>query len=118
SSSKDRLKKPMTSAYKHPHNRHPMGQPLYERIADLIRAQIRSGILPSGHRLKGEQELAAEFKVSRPTIRGALAKLQLEGYLLKRQGLGSFVRPQRVRQALGRLETLNESMSEQARSSE
>jgi GntR family transcriptional regulator len=90
-----------------------VGRSLYEQVAAGLRARIQSGQLASGQRLGAEQELAAEFSVSRPTIRSALAKLQDEGLVLKRQGLGSFVRPQRVHQTLGRLETLGESIAEQ-----
>ena len=88
------------------------GESLYEQVTERLRDRILDGTLAPGERLKGEQELGVEFGVSRLTIRRALGALQDEGLLLKRQGLGSFVRPPRVRQVLARLETLDETLSE------
>jgi GntR family transcriptional regulator len=87
--------------------------PLYARAASILREQILARQLPPGSRLEGEAALARELEVSRPTIRGALACLQREGLIVTRQGVGSFVVPQRVRQTVARLETLDTTLAEQ-----
>lgn len=89
------------------------GRPLYEQIAERLRERIVSGQLPAGERLAPEHELAREFGASRITIRGALEVLKREGLVITRQGLGSFVRPPRVRQVLARLEPLDDALAEQ-----
>jgi GntR family transcriptional regulator len=46
---------------------------------------------PEGSRLKGERELAAECKVARMTIRGAIDQLVQEQKLERRPGSGTFI---------------------------
>ena len=46
----------------------------------------------SGMRLRSERELATLFKVSRPTLRRALAVLEDQGILVQQQGSGTYVR--------------------------
>jgi GntR family transcriptional regulator len=60
-------------------------------LAILVR-QIRSGAYPPGTLLPPENQLAAEYKVSRATIRSALDQLEALGLITRRQGIGTFVR--------------------------
>jgi GntR family transcriptional regulator len=90
-----------------------VGSRLYARVATNLRTQILGGELPPGTRLPGESALAHQAAVSRPTIRGALSQLQREGLIVTRQGIGSFVLPQRVRQTMAHLETLDTTLAEQ-----
>ncbi|MBB6099798.1 GntR family transcriptional repressor for pyruvate dehydrogenase complex [Deinobacterium chartae] len=53
---------------------------------------IRHGDYPAGTRLPPERELAVRFGVSRATLRDALRRLELLGYLEVRQGGGTFAR--------------------------
>src|SRR5215207_7272651 len=87
-------------------------RPRYQQIADRLREQILAGALPSGQRLPTEGELAREHAASRITVRAALQVLKQEGLIVTRQGLGSFVRPTRVRQVLARLEPLDDAVAE------
>jgi GntR family transcriptional regulator len=87
--------------------------PLYARAASILRQQILARQVAPGTRLPGEAALAQQLEVSRPTIRGALACLQREGLIVTRQGVGSFVVPQRVHQTLAHLETLDTTLAEQ-----
>lgn len=64
---------------------------LPEITANRIRSMIRDGTLPSGTQLPNELELAEAMRVSRGTIRSALALLQQQGLIWRRQGVGSFV---------------------------
>lgn len=69
-----------------------MSGTLLERLAEQIEKRIQDGELAVGDRLPPEVALAAEFGVSRPLVREALAKLRARGYLRTVNGLGTFVR--------------------------
>lgn len=64
-----------------------------DRIADEIRALILAGELSVDEKLPGEQDLAARFGVSRPTVREALKKLAAQNLVRSRRGAqgGTFV---------------------------
>lgn len=65
--------------------------PLYQQMANEIKAQIASGELRQNEQLMTEMELSQEFGVSRITVRKALELLVEEDILSKRQGVGAFV---------------------------
>ncbi|KQX58124.1 MULTISPECIES: GntR family transcriptional regulator [unclassified Streptomyces] len=65
---------------------------LRDTIAADLRAQITTGHLKAGARLPSEPRLAAQYKVSTPTLRNALALLQAEGLIEKIHGKGNYVR--------------------------
>jgi GntR family transcriptional regulator len=67
--------------------------PRYHRVFTVLREQIAQGVYGRTEPMPGEMELAAMFKVSRVTIRHALDKLQQEGLIERRQGVGTFARP-------------------------
>lgn len=69
----------------------PLPVPLYQRIFGVLHQRIRSGGYLPGHQLPTEQELAAEFGVSKGTIRQALGVLADRGLILRKQGSGTFV---------------------------
>ncbi|MFC1436570.1 GntR family transcriptional regulator [Streptacidiphilus sp. N1-3] len=71
---------------------------LYVQVANEMRASILSGAWAPGSQIPREEQLAAEYDVSRPTVRQAVASLRTEGLLDVFQGKGSFVRD---RQAQG-----------------
>jgi GntR family hexuronate regulon transcriptional repressor len=64
---------------------------LYRQVADTIMASIKSGDYKPGARLPSERDLAASFKVSRPTIREAMIALEIQGLVEARQGSGIYV---------------------------
>lgn len=66
-------------------------RPLPALLADRLRQRILDGDWDPGHRLPSEQELAAEYGVSRPTVRSAVARLVDGGMLRVRHGAGTFV---------------------------
>ena len=59
----------------------------------LLRDRIAGGAVAAGAALPPEQALALEHAVSRITVRRALAELEREGLVLRRQGAGTFVLP-------------------------
>jgi GntR family transcriptional regulator len=65
----------------------------YRRIVDDLRAEILAGQRAPGVRLPSENELAAEYSTSRPTVRRAIAQLKAEGLVIAEQGRATFVRP-------------------------
>ena len=66
--------------------------PLYQQIAYDLRDAIVSDVYHVGARIPTEPELSRLYKVSRITVRKAMEILVQEGYLVKRQGKGTFVR--------------------------
>jgi GntR family transcriptional regulator len=66
--------------------------PKYERVADAIEADIKSGELPPGMRLQPERVLMAEFGVSYGTVRHAVKVLRERGLVRTRHGEGNYVK--------------------------
>ncbi|MDO6446959.1 FadR/GntR family transcriptional regulator [Colwellia sp. 1_MG-2023] len=64
---------------------------LYQQVAEKLVTLIESGEYTIGMRLPAERDLAAMFKVSRPTIREAVIALELESYVEVRMGSGVYV---------------------------
>jgi DNA-binding GntR family transcriptional regulator len=67
-------------------------RPKYLRIADELRAKIRSGELGVGDRLPSIPEITREYGVARNTAAAVLDVLTGEGLALARPGSGTFVR--------------------------
>ena len=65
--------------------------PLYHQVARVLRQRIEDSVYPVGTRLQSEDEMAAEFEVSRATVRQAIIGLVMEGLVVRRQGRGTFV---------------------------
>ncbi|MBV9582443.1 MAG: GntR family transcriptional regulator [Chloroflexi bacterium] len=65
--------------------------PLYFQVANVLQARIFAGSLQPGALIGTEKQLAAEFGVSRITIRKALEVLRADGLLKVERGLGTFV---------------------------
>lgn len=87
-----------------------------DALAQHVREQILSGRLTAGEKLPSESELMSEHQVSRTVVREALGRLQAEGLISTRRGLGSFALappvagtprgPHRVRTTEDRLDLL------------
>lgn len=67
--------------------------PLYAQVAQGLVAAIESGRIPTGARLGNEAELSRRLRLSRPTMRKALATLVDRGLVVRRQGIGTVVLP-------------------------
>jgi GntR family transcriptional regulator len=67
--------------------------PRYLRIADALRRRLAAGNAGGAARLPSEPALAAEFQVSRETLREALALLRDEGLIYSLVGRGTFASP-------------------------
>lgn len=66
-------------------------QPMYQQIAEDLRAQIESGTLAPGAQLPTELELRDRYDSSRNTIRDAIKRLTSQGLVETRPGQGTFV---------------------------
>jgi GntR family transcriptional regulator len=85
--------------------------PLYYQLAQNMETAIRSGRLSSGTHLENEIELARQLKVSRPTVRRAIAVLANRGLVIRRHGIGTLVVPTLVRRPV-RLSSLYDDLKE------
>jgi len=65
--------------------------PIVEQVDSLLRDRIRAEYYPPGGRLPSETELSEELGVSRATIRTVLARLAVEGLILRKQGDGTYI---------------------------
>lgn len=65
--------------------------PVYLQIANRIKEQIRSGILPEGFVLPPERKMADDHHVSRTTVIKAYEELKALGLVMSRVGQGTVV---------------------------
>jgi DNA-binding GntR family transcriptional regulator len=74
---------------------YPGGGPVgYQRLADILRAQITCGDLRPGQRLPSESTLSQTYGVASKTARAALTQLRNEGLAELVRGYGVVVREQ------------------------
>lgn len=66
-------------------------KPLYAQVRDLLLARIRGGEWAAGESLPNEYVLASGFDVSIGTVRRAVAELETNGVLVRKQGRGTYV---------------------------
>src|ERR1700704_2643935 len=85
--------------------------PLYYQLAQNMETAIRSGRLSSGSHLDNELDLARQLRVSRPTVRRAIAVLANKGLVIRRHGIGTLVVPVPV-QRPARLNSLYDDLKE------
>lgn len=86
-------------------------KPLYLQIEASIRNDIQAHVYKTGDKLPTETELSAKYNVSKITIRKAMEKLSKDGLVLKVQGKGTFVCPQKDKIPLSRASGFNDSLS-------
>ncbi len=65
--------------------------PKHARLRKAIVDAVEAGELPAGSRIAGERELSAQLALSLGTTQKALGRLMDEGFLVRRQGHGTFV---------------------------
>jgi GntR family transcriptional regulator len=68
------------------------GTSLHRQMFLVLRERIISGEYPAGSVIPREEDLCTMFSVSRITVRRALSDLEAQGFVQRRQGLGTFVR--------------------------
>lgn len=70
---------------------HTKKQKKYCEIAQRIKEKIQAGTFVSGDKIDSEHHMAKKYSVSRQTVRHAISVLEQEGWLVRRQGSGTFV---------------------------
>ena len=70
--------------------------PIYEQIKNTIINQIMNDELKEDETLPSIRNLAQDIKISVMTIKKAYDELEQEGYIISRQGKGTFVAPKNV----------------------
>jgi GntR family transcriptional regulator len=65
--------------------------PLYLQIKCWLLNKIDAGQLSQGDVVPSETQFTSALRVSRGTVRQALFELRLEGYLIRKKGLGTFI---------------------------
>ncbi len=65
--------------------------PIYEQIADQIKALIRSGELQENDNLPSVRALSKELKISALTVKKAYDALESEGFTVTVHGKGTYV---------------------------
>ena len=71
--------------------------PLYLQVKDILLKRMVDGEYRPGEAIPSESKLAANFGTSISTIRQALSILVSEGYLVKKQGKGTYVSERKIK---------------------
>src|SRR5450755_1007768 len=82
----------------------------YLDVAAALRASLVAGGYGAGGALDSEADLGVRYGVSRVTVRRALEELRRDGLVNSRRGAGWFVALDPVRQALGRVTTVEAAL--------
>ena len=70
--------------------------PIYEQIKEAIIKQILNNELQENEALPSIRNLAQDIRISVMTIKKAYDELEKEGYIVSRQGKGTFVAPKNL----------------------
>jgi len=95
------------------------GTPIYEQIAEQIKAKIISGELNAGDALPSMRLLAKELRISLITTKRAYEELEAQGFIESYTGKGSFVKAKNTElireETLRQIEELLAKAAEKAR---
>lgn len=72
----------------------------YKILVNSLIKEIEEGVLRPNEQIYTEEQLSERFSVSRVTVRKAISVLVNQGYLIKKQGRGTFVRGTVIRKQL------------------
>jgi len=84
--------------------------PVYIAMHNELRQKVLSKEWSKGQKIPSERTLAADFNVSRMTARQAVSSLVEEGLLERRQGAGTFVASDKVREKLSGIPSFTETI--------
>ncbi len=89
--------------------------PLYAQVKRRLQPKIFSWPVESD-RFHTDEELCDLFGVSRATVRKALAELEYEGLLHRRQGFGTFVNRKKIEESFSAQANFSDQWAESGRS--
>lgn len=84
--------------------------PLYRQLACYMRKAISDGRWVPGKLIPSENTISTESGISRTTVRLAFRELFVEGLIIRRRGLGTFVNEPRIQRNLNNLYSFTEDM--------
>jgi GntR family transcriptional regulator len=84
--------------------------PLYHQLKTLLLTKIYAGEMKPNDRLPAEDELAAQYSISKATVRQALNDLVLAGVLRREQGRGTFVAEPKLAQGPREMTSFTDEM--------
>jgi GntR family transcriptional regulator len=87
--------------------------PLWAQLLAILRERLAAGAYDDG--FPTDDKLATEFELSRHTVRESVRRLQDEGLISRRRGVGTFVRRPPIEQPCGALYSLFRSIEAQGR---
>lgn len=70
---------------------HSSQQPIYEQIAEQIKASVLNGAVREGEMLPSVRSLSKDLKISALTVKKAYDALEHEGFVNTVHGKGSFI---------------------------
>lgn len=79
-------------------------------MMDTLIKEMDQGVYKEHEKLPSEREFCDLYQLSRITVRQALQELELEGYIYKLHGKGTFVAPKSYNQNLVKLYSFTEEM--------
>ena len=68
-------------------------RPVFQQIVDEVRRCISVGVLKPGEPLPAVRSLAKDLKVNANTVQHAYRRLEQEGVVFVKRGLGTFISP-------------------------
>ncbi len=89
--------------------------PLYHQLKTVLLERIRQGHWKPGDQLPTEDELSAQFSVSKATVRQALRDLAQAGLVRREQGRGTFVNATNIQFGPRQLTSFTEEMRDTGR---
>ncbi|PZE20545.1 FadR/GntR family transcriptional regulator [Paenibacillus xerothermodurans] len=85
-----------------------LGQKNYEIIADELQRMIQTERLKPGQKIDTIENLAAQYRVGRSTIREALSYLKAHGLIESKQGGGTYVAANALHSTLEQMKSANQ----------
>ena len=85
---------------------------LQDKIVNEIQNKIENKTLKVGELIPSEDEIGKKYGVSRVTVRLALNKLEAKNLIVKKQGLGTFVKSKKIKQSLSTAKTIIDALRE------
>lgn len=86
--------------------------PLYLQLTQQIKQLIIDGKIPVGSLLPSEPELVEKLSISRSTVRQALSQLEVQGYVVRRRGKGTYASKPKIKRRLSKLCSFTKQMKE------
>ena len=87
-------------------------RPIFLQIAEIIKADIVSGKIEVGQKLKSVREFSAEFGANPNTVQKALAELENDGLIFTDRTNGKFVAEDRLTILKGKQNIINQKISD------